>query len=164
MATSKRQTILQAIETTLQGITVAGGYNNDIGASQVSLKFRSYDDPATTEFPQLIIVSGDSLYTAIAPDRYTSGRSQQTLDGWQIEVLGYVHVETDTADEGLITQALEDLVQDVLKAIFANEDLGLSYVCHTGLRAILPYMDFENNIGVVHIILEVKYDFKRTTP
>ncbi len=160
----KRKDILLAIESQLANISIAGGYNNDISPSQVSLKWRGYDDILTSEFPQLFILSGDALYSPKTNNSYTSGGSIDSLDGWDISVLGYVHVATDIDSEGLLSKKLEDLIEDVIKVMFTDKHLGKDYVLNVYLKAVQPYLDFENNIGIFRIIYGVKYDFVETAP
>ncbi len=160
----KRKDILLAFETQLETISIAGGYNNDISSSQVSLKWRGYDDILTSEFPQLFILSGDAQYSPRTNNSYSSGSSIDSMDGWSVSVLGYVHVGTDIDNEGLLSKALEDMIEDVIKVMFTDKHLGKDYVLNVYLKAVQPYLDFENNIGIFRIVYGVKYDFVETAP
>jgi len=158
---SKRKQIIDALVAKLQTITTANGYNTDAGAA-VYKSFVAYTD--LREFPALTLLIGDSSYSPLTATRYTSGTTSESADGWAISVIGYVKVANNVGHAGVMTDAVEDLIEDVVKAVLSVYNLGLSFVHNVYLAAVLPYEDWDAGVGVAQLIFQVKYDFEKTSP
>lgn len=161
---SARLNILQAWETKLQGITVAGGYNNTLANRNVSLMWQDFDNINPEDCPIVVLASGDSPYTPLTDSQYASGSSRSGPDGWTVGVFCYAANSAEDVDRsGLLTAQLEKLAEDIIKMTFTDTTLG-GKCQNIYLRAILPYLDDSRPIGVMQLVFEVKYDFLVTAP
>lgn len=158
---SKRTQIIDALVGKLQTITTANGYNTDAGNS-VYKSFVTYTD--IREFPALTLLIGDANYAPLTNQKYTSGAAAESADGWAISVVGYTKVASNVGHAGVMTDAIEELVEDIIKAVLNVYNLGLSFVHNVYLTAVLPYEDWEAGVGVAQIVFQVKYDFEKASP
>ena len=155
---SKRLEILQTIDSTLANITTANGYNSDLAAH--SYGFKDYSQ--VNSFPSVYLLPGDSQYTPLTNTEYTAGSSATNESGWLISVIGYVK-SSNRVDEQL-TQQMENLIEDIIKAMLSDHRLGLSYVVGVYLASVSSYIDIEQSIGIVQVIFTIKYDFEASAP
>jgi hypothetical protein len=160
---SKRLNILQAWEDQLETtVKKLDGYNNDLSDAQVTLTWKDMDN--IQDFPFVVLASGDAQYYPLTQTEYTSGNSRQGPDGWTVAAYCYQSSSDDINNEGLLTQAMEKLAEDVVKATLSDVTLGLSYVHHIYLRAVLSYLDDSRPVGVMQLVFEIKYDFDKSAP
>ncbi len=146
---SKREQILQNVVSSLQTITTASGYNFDV--VKVSRKFLPYSK--INEFPAVIIVAG--------PGRIQEHTNYENTEMFEIGVIGYIRADKDIENEGLVSQDLEKLIQDIRKAITADVHRGHpDFVIMTWPRRVDPYVDWEQNIGICEVIFEVEYFYQ----
>lgn len=157
MATPKRTEILQGIETKLATITIANGYNNTVKKTSYGFIPLSKN----TQYPTVSLIPLSSNYAPLTNTEYTSGSDSNTLDGWNVAIIGYVR---EKHSEEALTQAMEKLIQDIVKAMLDDHTLGLSYVNTVYLVSIDSVVDVDANIGSVEVIIAVKYDFTKSAP
>jgi len=158
---SKRKQIIDALVTKLQTITTANSYNTNAGNS-VFKSFVAYTD--IREFPALTLLIGDASYLPLTNKKYASGATAESADGWAISVVGYTKVASNIGHAGVMTDAVEDLIEDIIKAVLSVYNLGLSFVHNVYLTAVLPYEDWDAGVGIAQIVFQVKYDFEKTSP
>jgi len=160
---SRRKQILAALKSAIDNISTANGYNYDIGLN--SLKYHDLTQVPPDKFPAITYLPGPSSYFPLTNEDYTSGGSYAGIDGWQIGVIGYLQVDSDVSQGANVINAMEDLVEDIVRAVMADEQLGLSFVENCYLSAIVPSLDFlDQNIAIVQVIFSVKYDFPKGIP
>jgi hypothetical protein len=113
-----RYTILAQLETAMEGISVAGGYN--LNADTVEILARGYDDPMVppAAVPWIGIVPGDETIT---PEL-----NGQEMSEWSISLICHFAFTTRT-DKGLAL-ACAQAAHDLRHAIGANPTLGLEEV------------------------------------
>ncbi len=146
MADSRREIILQNVETTLEGISTASGYNFDV--QEVSRKYLHYSE--VNDFPTIIIIPG--------PGEKEPHSNLEYKERFQIGLLAYVRADKDIDNAGLLSKDLEKLMQDIQKALLVDPQRGNpGWAVMTWLRRIEPYADWEQNIGICEIIIEVEY-------
>jgi len=159
---SKRRQILSALKSAIDDITTANGYNNDLQGNY--LDFVMYD--AVKSYPAVTYIVGDSDYSPLAYGQnaqYAAGSGYNSVDGWDISVIGYVKADRDTSFSGTLSTAIEDLIEDILKAVLGDHTLGLSFVQNIYLVRILRDTVDEMH-GICQIDFEVKYDFTIDAP
>lgn len=154
---SKRIEILQAIETKLATITTGAGYNNTV--QKTSYGF--IDLSRVQEFPVVSLISSEANYVPMTNTEYTAGSAISSTDGWDIGIIGYCQA---SKEEEHLTIAMENLVEDIIKAILLDHTLGLSYVENAYLKGIDTLIDVEGTTGSVVIMISVKYDFPKNAP
>lgn len=154
---SKRLDILNAIKTKIDLIKRQDGYNNDVIDSSISYipisRIKSY---AT-----VCLLPLESIYIPKTNYGYTTGSNAVSIDGWPIVIVGYCKTGIG---EGNLTEAMENLVEDILKVLFIDHTLGLSYVMNCYLVAIDHAADLKTQIGTVYVTVAVKYDFDKVSP
>jgi len=155
---AKRLEILQTIDSTLANITTANGYNTDL--AEHSYGFKDYSQ--VNNFPSVFLLPGDSQYTPLTNQEYTAGSSPNSESGWLISVVGYV--KSSSREDKVLTQNMENLIDDIVKAMLSDHRLGLSYVVGVYLVSINSYIDVEQSIGIAQIIFSIKYDFQAGAP
>ena len=161
MANTKRESILDAIKTALQGIDGTGSYTNTLVAAQVTSAYRDLSKVPAANMPFLCLAPGPANYVPLTALEYTSGESENQLDGWLISVIGYLKKNTDEQNK----EDMENLIADIIIAIETDPHLGLaSYVHGSTLRSIIPFLDIDDNIIVLQVSFLIKYDFNRITP
>jgi len=151
---SKREVILEALKEALEKISATDGYNNTVQI--VSRRFQHYSE--TPEFPALYIITGPSELKDIDGQRHIN-RMEFTPG-----IVGYVKVGEDVGAAGILSQALESLIADIMKAVVQDRHLGQNFVHYTVVESIDPYTDWDNNIGICEIILRIAYKFLDTEP
>ncbi len=155
---SKRLNILKAIDNAVANITTANGYNTTLAAH--SYGYRDYSQ--INEFPSVYLLPGESQYVPLTNLEYTSGTSRNSESGWIISVIGYV--KSSTREDKQMTEDIENLTEDLIKAVLEDHRLGLSYVAGIYLVSIARYIDVEQSIGITQVIFSIKYDFEASTP
>lgn len=113
MASSKRKLILDNIATVLATIATGSGYNFTIGQVQRGLK--AYTEVPEDKFPSLFIVGGDE------------DRRDETnlgfLSDMDVHIVGYVK-GADAADAVQLEQYVDNLIEDVTKALYVDHTRG----------------------------------------
>jgi len=111
MADSIRETVLQALKTALEGITIANGYETDMGKTvERGLRVPLEED----ELPAIVIVEGEE---DVASEPFAKNTCYL-----QVEIHGYVTF-TDS-DEGNWSAIGNKQIADIVKLIGLNQNLG----------------------------------------
>jgi|GEM_PF-4868590 len=155
---SKRLNILKAFDTTLANIDGTGDYNNTL--VRHSHKYFTISDLGPGEFPATTVAPGIADFSMLTNCKYTSGPRTQD-EGWIVSTIGYV--SKDTQED--LSEACEDMIEDMLRAILNNDQLGLagSEVHQVILKRIMhPFYGLRENAAAVEIFWAVKYDFSKT--
>ena len=152
MANSKRKVILEYIkDTTLAAITVAGGYNHDIGTIERGI--RNLDNVTDDEFPVLFMPGASEARKDRTKIHFESSMS--------VLIVGYVK-DTDGVEGGIQVQ-LDDLIEDVTKAMYADEGLG-GNALELAVIAVDPDDgDQQSHAGFV-MQVDVRYSTLKATP
>lgn len=151
MADSIRQQIRAEIITLLKGITIANGFNFDVG--EVSRKLKGYMSVKPTDFPALYVINTN--------ERKTDGDVDDLINNMVVQVIGYVKDHKDTTDE------IDKLAADVEKAICADPKRELG-----GIKGIVNVVPSEiktdegtlTPYGVMQFNFEVTYHQLYGTP
>lgn len=115
MAHSQRLAALLALQSALQGISVAGGYNYTVKAASVVLDPVSLETVNSTELPFFCFGGPEPLDRAWEAARRVKDKIKITL---------FARVDAPGTDLSRKTTAFENLVADIEKAIGANIHLG----------------------------------------
>jgi hypothetical protein len=149
-----RESILANIATTLRGITVAAGYQTNV--RKVTRKFKDVSE--ITEFATCCVLASDS------PLRHLDSNEQFEAD-LGFTIIGYVRTAKDISDSGALSMAVESLIGDTIKALYADFHRGdTENVDETVIEQIEPYYDWEKNIGVMVISGHVLYHTDFSNP
>jgi hypothetical protein len=145
---SNRDTILDALKTTLENITTNNSFNNNV--YKVDRKFLYFDN--VFNFPYLLVLGGSESFN----DQF-GGYTVSTLT---VRIMGY-HKDKDNPE-----QAQCDLIEDVLKCLDSD-------TYNTNKSKMKP-IGIDTDEGVLHelgeglsmfvLTLEMIYRFKRDTP
>lgn len=148
MADSIAEKILQNIETTLKGITIAAGYNNNIGTVERG-KLSPFD---TMRFPTAFILPGiDEV------DRELMGGSDGFIDHfWPIIIRGWVQKAQD------ISKAIESLRADFHKVMAVDPKRGGD--ADTRLGSATPAYSEDRMEGFVDCEFVIWYRTQRSNP
>ena len=102
----KSSDIAEYLTTVLQGISIAGGYNTDIGAAVFRGRLKHDEDCV----PYCVLIEGEDR-----PEENDGGRLDLTLA--QDFVLGaYVHCDVDNPND-----AAHLAIKDIKKAVFSSD-------------------------------------------
>lgn len=147
---SYRKDILDEIVDTLASISTSSGYNTN-----VQTVYRKYREPDNNTYPTLWVGLGAET------------REQNYDDQWlydielEVNIVGYTRAEEDPNDEGFLTDASEDLIEDICKCVESMQLKGVARGIQTfGVRSIEPYLDDVNNTAliVVNLFVKLVYD------
>lgn len=150
MSDSIRELILENIKTTLQGITVAAGYNY----TAATVERWQQKGNSTSLSPHIIIHSG--------PETKTPGPDPQTECDLSIIVeAGYRQDDTDTTVSDTIVSRL---LADIEKALTQDHTRG-GYAEETKISGNIPfeYVDGQPRFGIM-VQVEIKYAHKYSDP
>jgi len=157
--TSKEESILANIATTLANVNGTGNYNLNLG-SNIWRKFIHYGDMSSSDFPCVMIFDEDDvLYNPMTNVGYTTGRDpNNVVDGWIVALLGHVKVGSDSGREGLLQKELIKLRSDLIIAMLADQTRG-GHALTTTLVASTKRVDWKKSVGGVVLSFAIKYDF-----
>ena len=149
---TKRQDIRTAIISRLNGITIANGFNNDIGL--VSRQLKGHEAVTPDLFPAAFVVNED--------EKKVDGDVDDLENSLQVQITCYVQDDEDT------TNKLDLFLEDIEKAICPNtdRDLGDSSL---EIINILP-LDIKTDkgvftpIGIADFTFQIKYLQRYGTP
>lgn len=109
MANSNRKKILDNIVATLAAMTTAGGYNFTIGEAKRG--FKHFSKVPEDKFP--------ACYVPGADEKRRNVTNMEFRSDLIASVVGYVHV-TDADDTTLLEQYMDDLIEDLTKALMKD--------------------------------------------
>jgi hypothetical protein len=150
MADTIREKIMDNIKTVLTAMTIANGYENDIGSVQ---RWRQHGNNKVT-MPLIVIVEGSE---SNEDDAYPL-----TTCKLDVGIVLFVReAETSVVDTG---QALNSLLGDIKKALKADITRGGNAV-DTQVRSIQPFENDEGQIEAGLIIeIAILYRHQQTDP
>lgn len=162
--TSKQESIMADIATTLANIDGTGNYNLDL-SSNIWRLYRHPSDIPDDQFPCVMVVDDfDTLYMALTANEYTTGRAQQDVfDGWPVGILLYQKLTTDAALTGTLQTSLINAFSDITIAMLADPKRGgnaLSTVLHSSSK-LAEWRD-SAGFGTLGMVFIIKYDFNPT--
>ena len=148
MADSIREKIMANVETTLEGITTAAGYNSTIQrVYRIRLAGLNIQ-----EFPSIVVIPGREINAEEPVDRYTE-RLSFVLECWLKE-----------ASKDDIATQVNKLVADVQKALLVDYTRG-GMAINTKLLGNEPfYNDVNAPYGGVDIEIEIHYRHQYSDP
>jgi len=159
--TSKQESILANIVTTLKTINATGNYNLNFG-SNVWRTLRMLDELSDSEVPGACILDEDDvILTPGTNNEYTTGEggTSDVKNGWPILIIAYVKTSTqDIAFEGLLQKELIKAYSDVTVAMLADITRG-GYAISTTLIGVSKRIDRKSGRGAVGLTFMIKYDF-----
>lgn len=151
---SKRQTILNHLRDTIfPGITTGGGYHSTVKASSCQRGIREIDAMGDSEFPV--------LYIARTTEERQNLTGNQFMATMEVMVVGYVQNSSgiDGAQEDL-----DDLIEDVTKAIETDRTLGLSEVKWTEIKKVVTDDGDLQTLAGCAITVEIQYVSEGVNP
>ena len=150
---SKRETILVAIKTTLEGIKKADGYWHTVEADSVLRRAENFSTLSPAELPALVIQSGVA----------TMVNNVSGLISWMWPIIIYGAIKSDDPHEA--DTHIERLIQDVTMALGKNMDLGcdVETMVFTSVRADLGVIGMAN-YGLFNIEVTVTYRHEQNNP
>ena len=152
MSNSKRQNILNALrDTVLPVITIANGYNFDVG--EIERGIRQIDALPDSKFPAIYIARTDEERSNL-----TGNQFQATLNAI---LVGYVKNSTgiDGAQEDL-----DDLIEDITKAIETDRTLGVSGVKWTEIVGVATDDGDLQTLAGCAITVKIEYVSEGVSP
>ena len=150
MSISRRELIRQNIITTLEGITIASGFNNDIANVE---GWKQRGNPLKN-VPCIVVSLG----------RETKDPDPHPQATCTLPVFIDLWTRQGESDETETDQLLNSLLLDIEKAIMADETRG-GYAENTIIRSNMPFETVEGqpHCGLI-IELEIVYQHKLTDP
>lgn len=146
VATPKRETILANVQTTLQYITKAHGYNFDVAL--VSRNLANWEKE--NSLPALFIVAGAETASPETNTEYTRSMN--------VRILAVVDANQDVDGSGLLSKEMEKLLQDIIKVMTADitraNPLFVDYTFYDGCH---PLYDWSNPRGFMSIDFTVQF-------
>ena len=153
MADSKREIIVQDVETTLGTITKANGYNNDV--VKVSRNLKNYQREQNV--PAWFIVVG--------VERSEPGTNEEYDRILPVRAIAVVKAKEDVSEEGLLSKEMEKILMDVFKAMHVDIRRGNpSFVDYTYYRGATPIYDWGKQRGYLGIDFEVRFHHPFDSP
>lgn len=144
MATNLRETVVNALSTLLQTITVANGYNTNIGA-KVYQKLRDPDELGNDEFPCLMFLSVNENI-----EFYAAKQRESRLT---ISILGFIKLNEDENSKASINK----LADDVIVALLSAQDLNQATVDYPERFSVETFVT--RSYGQLQ--LDIEYIFER---
>lgn len=139
---SKRKQILAQLKSNMAAISTAGGYNYDV--AKATLKFLPWSE--VHEFPVLIVIAGDEE----AQEATQNPNGAYYRSRFDFSIVGYAQFDTDTQDDGNASDAEENLVEDIKKALAADPLLG-GLVEECVWDKVLSWVDHDQNVTIVEV-------------
>jgi len=156
MATVEQNIIDEIIKVTLPKINGEDGYSKVVDAENIYDGYLSKD--SSGEFPYLCVV--DESQTKFSQrdsegNIYVSGgKDNNMLDGWPLEIYGYVKTKTGE----VLAEELRKLQNDIIKAMLADKKRG-GHAWGTSLLGYVKTNNYRkhNDIGEVIVVFSIKY-------
>ncbi len=150
MSDSVRESILKNIKTTLDGITVANGYNNNVASVQRWKK----QGNSLRQVPCVIVNAGPEE-KELVPNPLFTCRLSVYLDVWVTQD------DTDTTDTDTL---LNSLLGDVEKVLMVDYTRG-GYARDTTIKGNAPFETIEGEpFAGITIEVEILYRHQQTDP
>ncbi len=153
MPSSKRESILANIKTTMAGITVLNGYNFDM--HEAKRKIINFEQE--NETPVNHIISLESIPEPNPNNEYTIN--------WPIRTAIIHKVADNVDDQDYLSKRMELIHEDVIKAMLADITRGNpNFVNYTFWIRSTPMYNWDKNIGIYWIDWEIQYHHTYTAP
>lgn len=152
-----RLRIEKKIVEVLNTIRKKDDYFNDMNTS---LDYIRSEDVPDDQFPISMPRVGNSLYTPLTNQEYTSGASRNDPDGWVVGIISYYKMKSDES----FHEVIEKLHHDVMKAMLSNltlDGLVITVYLHTITEPSL-HTAHNHNVATTMVVFKIKYDFDRT--
>lgn len=148
MADSVREKILENLKTTLSGISVAGGYENDVASVQ---RWRQRGNPLK-DVPCIVVVAG--------PEEKKKGPNP--LVTVHFKVFLELYVRQDELDNSATDAILNSLLKDIEKALYLDITRS-NNAQDTDIQDIVPFgADVGNGHSGLVIGVEILYRHHET--
>jgi hypothetical protein len=152
MASARREIHDEVIDI-LKTITVTNGYHQNVSAVTRRMK----EIEMIHSFPALSVLEGEQVFQSISEEEnlYEATASYS--------VIGCVKTDHDVNDAGLLSDAADDLIEDIKDALMDNMEALFNASPAKSLRFVSdePMLDYENNWGYVSVIFTVTYYWGR---
>jgi len=159
MTDSKSRQILAKLFTLMGTINTANGYRT-AAVDRVTYEFLTPDQ--INEKVTICVVAGDTPYTRLTSNKYTTGQGLQTLDGFRVSLILYLKSIQDTTKTGLAVLELEDLAADVIECLGKSDWSALPFYGLHMLVGSFRYPSIAQGVHAHQLVIEVKYDFDDT--
>ncbi|MFI5250799.1 MAG: hypothetical protein ACHQQQ_00080 [Bacteroidota bacterium] len=146
---SARREIQEKLIDILETITVSNGYHHDVAAATKKLK----GIEQISSFPELCVIEGEQVF------HITSEEENLYEVTSTFSVIGYVKVGTDADDAGILSDACDDLLEDIRDALLDNAGVLFSETAAKSIRFLSdePVLDYQNNWGHITVNFSVMY-------
>jgi len=166
MATTPKITSIvnYLLKTTLPLINSAGVYNNTLAT--MSKEFVNLADMNEEEFPAAFLLSdGANQFSPMTAGEYATGGDILDITlGSVLRIVGYVKLDDpgEKQTTGLLQEAMDALVSDIILATHTDRELGgnVDAITLLGKSTSLEY--WQQNKGIVEVWFSLKYDFNPT--
>jgi hypothetical protein len=148
---STRERIINNIETSIAGISIAGGYHNNIAfITRDSERFEHFDE--TTEYP-IALISWDS-----------EEKSSEEIGMWHIQSDMFVIVRGAVHDTSAnLETTLNNFLEDVERALDADRTRG-GEAAFTFPISISVYSSTRENVLVFDYRFQIRYYYNHGSP
>ena len=147
---STREDIINNIETTLAGITIVGGYHNDIAfVTRESERFEHFDE--TTQYPNALIV-WDS-----------EEKASEEVGMWHIQSDLFIIVRGAVYAASAIETALNNFLEDTEQALDVDRTRG-GEAAFTFPLSIAVYSTKRENVLVFDYRFQIRYYYNHGSP
>lgn len=152
MADTKADQILDNIVTTLEGLTIANGYSQDVGL--VSLKYKGLKNVSASEHPAIFILNMGEDLTPETNEEYSS----------EFNIWLACSFMPSAVDGDYITE-YNRLVGDIKKILLQDIRRGnSSFVETTLLRDVTPISDWSKSPIHFTVRIVVRFTFDKDSP
>ena len=153
----KREAILQAFKTALEGITVTDGFNYTVRTVIIGRRFaRDYN---MSDYP-LLQIDGGQRDREYRPETFAANASRNLKREWPVEIIAHIFPENEDA-----RIAGEKLIDDIMRCIINDNrattlrTAGADGIHLEGIEGADDFEVKEDHIALVHVIFSVVYNF-----
>ena len=151
---SQRREIHDKLIDILKSISIANGYQQTI----VSVTKRMKEIEHLSSFPELSVIEGEQVLQCVSEEENLYEVTSS------FAAIGYIKTGHDSNDQGLLSSASDDLIEDIKEALLANTGDLIATTSAKSLRLSSdePILDYQNNWGYVTVYFTVTYYFEGT--
>ena len=161
---SVKELALQYIYSTVIPLIIAEPSTYYLTVNRISRKFLVPDELDNADYPAVCIIDdGQTSYTPLTANRYTTGSAQDIASGCPIFLIGYVILGDagSEGDAGELSTLMNKLHRDLVVAMHTDttvNDLVLNVSLNSSATSTV--FSAEKRIGMVIQQYELKYDFE----
>jgi hypothetical protein len=148
---SKLKNIHLKLVELLGTISKANGYNNDIVLVTRTYKFIDH----VSAYPIICVIQGEDAVVNQSEDGELYGRSAA------FAAVGYVQCNSDTGDDGNLTDAADSLCEDIENCLLDPYNQSSLFIDTTAkdlnLVNRIPFLDFKKNTGQISVGFQIGY-------